>query len=123
MSIDKYPLIKALGLELHILERIFTGAAVDIRAVKAEDLEVVLAKAPTVYTPSPDLGGWTRTKCTGDSHAARLLCVQPIVRDTAESLLREFCELIEYVNGRPPHNLGPTNQRLYDRARKLLEGK
>lgn len=88
--------------------------------VKAEDVEALLRDAPVVY------GG---TDCDGrgeynnpfsnyhsmgiDTHTARLVCIEPIVRDTAEGLLREFVEQREIR--------GPDS--LVERARKLLEGK
>jgi uncharacterized protein (DUF488 family) len=110
----KYPLIEAIGLEVHILERIFTGAAVDIRAVKADELEAALDQAPVVYAPNPEIGGWTRTQCQGDIHTARLVCIQPIVRDTAESLLRELAHSAADL---------PALYKLAARARKLLQTK
>lgn len=50
-----------------------------------------------------------------DYQTARLLCVQPIVKDTAEGLLREYVEHFAKCDG--------VKVGLKERARKLLEEK
>lgn len=53
------------------------------------------------------------------THHAKLICIEPIVRDTAESLLRELIERSELktsVHENPRYRLNT----LIDRARKLL---
>lgn len=67
---------------------------------RAADLEAKLASAPVVYVENHanfgwsgqeknDSGDWIGTEAT---HSARLLLVEPIAKDTAESLLRELVE-------------------------------
>lgn len=62
--------------------------------VLASDLEAALAAAPVVYKyaePSDNNYLWFDEQDTTAirKYSARLLCVQPIQRDTAEGLLRE----------------------------------
>lgn len=57
---------------------------------------------------------WTDAPEAADTTCARLICIEPIVRDTAESLLRELMD-------RPGYSLG--SRDLDQRARKLLDKK
>lgn len=61
-------------------------------------------------------GNWSTTQYSCHTKTALLVGVQPIVRDTAESLLRELCDALEHTRG----GLAPWAPAL-DRARKLLE--
>jgi len=118
MNSPRFPLCEQLGLEI---QQTWPGCSV----VLAENLERVLEQAPTMSSQKNDLGLWRALQPSPaeifkpyplDTHTARLLCIQPIVKDTAESLLREILERDQ-------------RQRfIYDadweiRARKLLEGK
>lgn len=85
-----------------------------------------IASAPVVYgrddqwsereilpTESPESHSWQRR-----THIARLICIEPIVRDSAESLLRELLTLETGVGCEPEWLMSLAN-----RARKLLEEK
>lgn len=79
MSPTDYPLTRALGVLLYN-----TGESAFVRAA---DLERALESAPVVYAHQIEgtklSGPWTG-QSFGDTHTARLLCVQPIVRDNPE---------------------------------------
>lgn len=103
-----YPLIERLGLDV-FFNSDFGGRhnsqtlIMQFDAVKAEDLERVLASAPLLKT---DQG----------THDFLAVGVQPIQSpDTAESLLREFIEVHDRT--RPFSDL----EKALKRARKLLE--
>lgn len=70
----------------------------DIDVIQAKDVEAFLANAPAVDVyawPYGDKTYW-RTPNLSDNegtHQARLVMIEPIVKDTAESLLRELIEL------------------------------
>jgi len=71
--------------------------------------------------PGYDVGSvWNSTKLNDHTHTALLLNVKPIVKDTAESLLREIIKDHEALCGIEGRK---SEWPLYHRARKLLEGK
>ena len=88
----------------------------------------VLEQAPVKYGAiCGDFGWFDREVPTNGghhgerTHSARLLCVQPIVRDTAESILRELADWLDWdglPNGRKEK---PTLHDIRERARKLLD--
>lgn len=97
---SKYPLIESLGLNLGPTLYTITKSNGEIERgplyVLADDLEAALIKAPVVRSYS-DKGAWQATwpapqfsEDDGCTHTARLICIQPIQKDTAESLLREI---------------------------------
>lgn len=95
---------------------------------RADITERVLAQAPVVsachVVGPPNM--WHEQPGTADTHTARLLCVEPIVRDSAESLLRELVskrEKIERITYKPDAYDNKSVFDILDRARKLLEGK
>lgn len=111
---DSFPLCRAAGLRIQI-----GGGAGD--HFKAGDVENLLASALVVYNnhiltmkdvwcDEPQRTG-TRGKTT---HTARLLMVQPIVRDTAESLLAAVCSVLASHHAYQVEDL-------VARARRLLE--
>jgi hypothetical protein len=108
---SKYPLTESLGVASYQMD--------GHRYVRAADLERILEQAPVVHRygePADDDYLWwpkEREHCEIARYAARLVCVQPIVKDTAESLLREF---VDAFMSMPNFKPGP----LMDRARKLL---
>lgn len=105
----KYQLIESLGLEV--------VPECNSDWVSADALERALANAPVVYggkIPATGLMQYDEQPGTQDTHIARLVCVQAIQKDTAESLLRELIEC--------PAWEGPFKS-LQERARKLLEEK
>ncbi len=110
---ELYPLCKAAGLSVYP-----GGAGMNVYCFAA-DVEALLSAAPVVY-------GWTNAEINKqfwsnepntegssypNSHTARLVCIEPIVRDTAESLLKELVDCTD-------------NKKAYcglvDRARQLL---
>lgn len=122
MTPPRFPLIEQLGLDvdwgrLNTEGRAHRGPS---HWIRAEDLERVLEQAPTMSCQKNDLGFWRALESSKknetyplDTHTARLLCVQPIVKDTAESLLREFVD-----------SDGVTMLKQFiERAKKVLEGK
>lgn len=123
-----YKMISRLGLEIHWAcvkhdERRFITMKND-EVIKASDLERVLSEAPVVevydwrygdkaYWRTPNLGD------TDGTHSALLVGIQPIVKDTAESLLREFVEKM----GEGSDLSFVKMMSIRDRAKRLLEGK
>lgn len=70
------------------------------------------------YGPGPkvwshDIGG------INDTHRALLICVEPLISDSAEKILSGFVALIDEELNR----VGPKTRALYDRAKKLRGGK
>lgn len=101
---SKYPLCDRAGLQIWAHG-----------FIQAEDVERLLANAPVVYGyrnynsyhaggPGPD-----------DTRTARLLMIEPIHQDSAESLLRELTDWF----GKPEANIKLST--LIDRAKRLLE--
>lgn len=79
-----YPLIKQMGLTVS-----------QMKLVNADDLERAIAAAPVVYGYKSPIDGWFLSEskvCTPgrDTRTARLLCVTPIKKDDAVSLLKEI---------------------------------
>lgn len=123
---ERYPLIRSLGLYLEaVMHREGFGESSYTYRVNADELERVLEQAPVVYARKlSDDSGWHHFNCepwSTDTHFGRVLCVQPIVKDTAESLLRELVDLWCHTSYSAYD--GPTVTKLANRARALLEGK
>lgn len=108
---DQYPLTKSLGVIVYN-----TGESAFVRAA---DLERVLESAPVVCLGSGRDSIWKRQPTEVDTHTARLLCVQPIVWDTAESLLREFVAE-STAAWKNPYDMSPRLYKVIERARALL---
>lgn len=110
---DKFKLCESAGLTLEYGNVGFTFKHV----IPASEVEALLANAPMVYgsTDMTRAGMWANTVWPPDTHTARLVCISPIVRDTAEGLLRE---LVGAENASAIHAA-----RIIERSRKLLEGK
>lgn len=79
----RYPLCQALGV------KVFRTLPEECDWVDAVDLEAILAAAPVV-SKEESANYWANFKSPIHTHTARLLCVQPIVKDDAESLLKEL---------------------------------
>ncbi len=114
MSKPRYPLIALLGI-----------AVPEINGdgyIFAADLERVLESAPVVksYPQAMEVNNWFGHDSSGYTHTARLLCVQPIVKDTAESLLRELATYEAKLTEKG-FFCSDTISDLANRARKLLE--
>jgi hypothetical protein len=99
MSKSNYPLIESMGLK-PLPGRIYHNrgsqyaAGSETEVICALDLERALAQAPVVQFDMSENMYRFYDKQLGDNephtHTARLVGIQPIVRDTAESLLREL---------------------------------
>lgn len=132
MTPPKYPLCEALGVQLRTMSGEFLNvpeAKGLTEVVLAADLERIIKAAPVVYGAERVRGEMNREWLAplternppiGSTHTARLLCVQPIVRDTAESLLREIIADHEALLRVCPDR---AEWPLVTRARKLLGGK
>jgi hypothetical protein len=127
----KFPLCEAAGLS--VLRNIWNDTGPRM-IVSADELEAALAEAPVVYGRSGDAKEWGKQPHRDelDVYTGRLICIQPIVRDTAESLLRELAEAeAEYRRCYQTTHDGSAStgmawdrmRKVADRARKLLEGK
>jgi hypothetical protein len=118
MSKSNYPLIESMGLK-PLPGRIYHNrgsqyaAGSETEVICAFDLERALAQAP-VAASCGEYVWHARGPLDNDTHTARLICVKPIVRDSAESLLREIVDAYK-----SPVTLTP----FIDRARRLLESK
>lgn len=117
MSNSKYPLCEAAGFGVMRNTWNDTGPRM---ILDADHTERILAAAPVVETWGAQQAWYMPGYREGDplTHTARLVGIRSIVRDTAESLLREY--LAAYEN----HNLAkiPVTEWVC-RARKLLENK
>jgi len=120
MSADRYQLLREAGLDVRFTTDQSFGPA-DSDVVTARSLLSWLERALVVYghydgsvfwAPDPKLGLKSGT-ATPDTHTARLVCIQPIVRDTAEGLLRELCSHSQHDSTRVP-------AEFIDRCRRLL---
>ena len=99
-NLSKYKMIERLGLELGStdLARNFEPY---VKVVLASSLEKLLSAAPVVYAHAidglkPDKP-WSGPSQYGDTHTALLLGVQPIVKDTAESIVKWLAETNEFT--------------------------
>lgn len=109
---EKFPNVKALGLEVYYSD---SGN----RVVYASCLEKLLSQAPMVWF-NDDKTMLPYWECSSrqdkkHTHTARLVCIEPIVKESEErKLLREYL-----------HAFGELTlpQGLHERARKLLGDK
>lgn len=118
---NQFPNIKALGIEVHGACLAPNNGSIQFPAdevVLAFHLEHLLEQAPVVYGKADGSihnelhYPWTGESREQDTYTARLVGIKPIVRDTAEGLLRE---MVECWNGG-----GAGHAKLYERARALL---
>lgn len=125
MSETKYKLCKRAGLEIQE-HRVIVGFSrgeyglEEADFVRAADIEKLLEGAPVVRARLYDnevFGEWFDKAHEQDTHTARLLLIEPIVKDTAEGLLSE---LLRYRS-----NISTCRDldAILDRARRLLEAK
>src|SRR5271165_2014901 len=109
VSNPKYPLCKQAGLQICLWNL--------CDYVKAADVEALLANAPVVESYG-ERNEWYANGChrfSDNTHTARLLLIEPIVNDTAESLLRALLKEYEDVG-----EYSERAKELRDRARKLV---
>jgi hypothetical protein len=119
MNKQEFPLIEAMGIVVHNLGSDEMPGCY----VVAHQLEKLLESAPRVYGYSNTVHTiWSSTKDEDakegvyDTHTARLLCVQPVVRDTAESLLREWQEWFATTDGKCRPDLRERTKRLLEKG-------
>lgn len=91
---DQFPLTRSLGVAVHEAE-MYNHAIKEV--VLASEIEALLAAAPVVTVENHKTFGWSGQQhdpvgdTEGYTHTARLLCVEPIVRESEERrLLREL---------------------------------
>lgn len=116
----KYPLCARAGLKVQHVEVRTIGAHIPEDVIRAADVEKWLEGAPVVNAYNNDKVYWSTNNDDGDTHTARLVMIEPIVKDTAESLLREIVQDHEALcrfQGKE------SEWELYKRARRLLEAK
>lgn len=122
MNDSDLKLLKSAGLE--VLEAYYFPGNPASPCIRADAVAKLLREAPVVYGLDKNDGKayviWRSVDNFAGgpaTHSAKLICITPIVKDTAESLLREFVEIRS-------DNL-PTGDRLsklHERAKALLEG-
>lgn len=121
MSQPDYPLIRALGVEVHdglvAPEQFPFAAQMSATVILAADLERVLESAPVMKVFDSGDGYHKPDFIDKATHTARLVCVQSIVRESEErEVLRKLLSLRdeEQVYCRE-------GDAAFERARKLLE--
>lgn len=100
MSETKYPLCARAGIAI-IKQHGFYSPDKPFEFIEAADVEKLLEGAPVVYCR--DTGGGTAWRPCGKeredlvdpTHTARLVMIEPIVKDSAERLLSEMIEKVE----------------------------
>lgn len=124
MSADQFPLTRALGVEVQKevgFENVRSGKTSEVYYVYAADLEKALESAPVV-TSYGERNEWYANGAKGmqqDTHTARLVCIQEIAKDTAESLLREYVERVGDGHS-PCWHSWEEKHSFIERARRLL---
>jgi len=91
------------------------GNSATCAEIANDKLRAWLEKAPVVWLN--DWGGLSDEGSPDAKRTARLVCIEPIVRDTAESLLKE---LVKLTYKRATFS-GEQVDVVCERARKLLE--
>ena len=104
---SNFPLCKRVGIEIYPHAKQWENTD----WVMAKHVEEMLAKAPVVYAEEYNvvnvkeqyekMGTWFHNKEAGidepnyrpPTHTARLVMIEPIQKDSAESLLREFVQI------------------------------
>lgn len=124
MSTKSYPRIEELGLA--VSQRGFWITAESKRpdcSVNADQLEALLESAPVVCAymgPASRPGGmWIpeANKDADSTHSARLIAIKPIVKESAEDLLREIVKRAYIDSQKQIRGVDD----LINRARRLLE--
>lgn len=122
----KYPLCDRAGFKIWLDKNLD-------QVIYVRDVEKFLEGATVVYgRPNVDpkdgfMYGWSDCRVLDgneeyypDTHTARLVMIEPIQKDTAEGLLREF---VSWSAGDGQCNSKPGFPNLVARAKKLLESK
>lgn len=93
---DKYKLCKRAGLNITKRTDVYPAHTDMVYMVRAADVEKWLEGATVVRARLYDnevFGEWYDKAQEGDTHTARLVMIEPIVKDTPEMLLREYINL------------------------------
>lgn len=115
---SRFPLCEKLGLYVSPAH-FYDMRALEEKepALRAADLERILESAPVVYG-QPNIVGvlsWSNFRLeSGDTHTARLVAVEPIVRESAEDVLRAIVERWGHVGTLSD------GREFIERARKVL---
>ncbi len=102
---SEFKLCKELGLEVY-------NKQLPPAYVLAADLERILEKGVRVYGALAHAHTWHKTQGSEDNYTALMIGTTPIVRDTAEGLLRKIVAHYDEFPGAD----GP----LLERAKRLL---
>lgn len=114
----KYPMIERLGLEINTNNQFVNYTQV----VKASDLEQLLARAPVVNLVKMSEFVYEASALAEYTHNCLAVGIQPIRKDTAEQILKDFVSACEKIECKPNEYSRLDLSKLYDRARKLIEG-
>lgn len=140
MTDEKYPLCKRAGLSISLEERYQSGLFTDgtlpsmrgqiFGLINAKDVEAFLEKAPVVYgywegkNSEDNPTGWYhenyKESCGEEwiEHQARLILIEPISKDTTDSLLRELVKGYKDCGTKQDGN--EFVNEIVERARKIL---
>lgn len=121
---DRHAMLKELGLKpiLGSLTSFTSGNLSPGYWLDADDLLALLEKAPRVYGSVRDTDGWicalreSEMDAFGATRSGIVIGIKPLVRDTAESLLREIVADHDKLRAVDPRPEWP----LVTRARALL---
>lgn len=123
MSETKYKLCKRAGLNITKRTDVYPAHTDIVDVIRAAEVEKLLEGAPVVRARLYDnevFGEWFDKAHEQDTHTARLLLIEPIVKDTAEQILRELIEVADSIGQQNPQiGVG----YFVERARRLLEVK
>jgi hypothetical protein len=92
----KYPLIEAMGLQITYLKY-----PCETNIVTADDLEKALQGAPVVYSKkkeNPTDQEWDDMKMSNSTHTARVVCIQPLKKQTKAEAALELVRKIADPN-------------------------
>lgn len=108
-----YPLIKELGLEV-------ISRGID-HVVMVQDLERLLSQGVRVHgcDTANDENLWTTTNSNGETHTGLLIGVKPLEKDSADGLLRETINELEFLK----QQYNNFNPELLKRIHRHLEQK
>lgn len=111
-----FPFCEAVGL--HVQRR-----DIGDNVILAADVEKLLESGVEVFgdVTSRAFGFGQRNPPygVGDTHTGLLINIQPIVRDTAEQILKEMISTFDFTSKNPM--LHVVDKSLIDRAKKLIE--
>lgn len=125
MSETKYKLCKRAGLNITKRTDVYPAHTDIVDVIRAADVEKLLEGATVVRARLYDnevFGEWFDKAHEQDTHTARLLLIEPIVKDTPELLLKELIEIRNKVHVDDAHELDAVD-RVVNRAKAILESK